>query len=334
MSIRLMSRVWEDSPQKGGDLIVLLALADWANDEGHCWPSMPTLAAKARMSERNVQKILTRLKDEGEIEIFNGGFISGQNRTNTYKVTPRQKATTPPSPTTPPGEPTATTPGELGATPSRTVSKEPSVEPSAAGAAEDQLFDAPPASAKPADALDPYIDRVWEHYFSEFGDRIRVKELTSHRRKSIRGGLVAVGGENDPETATVICCRAISGLKSYRRDHPDGHQGFSVDDVFTTSMHTKYNRTEWIERWAAYAKENVPSDSRTRIPIDLVGVPSVTAGTIRERRRDVARMYDHPGSTEAKERGTVAVDWLREHVGHQPKVVDGELRGWELVSDV
>jgi hypothetical protein len=43
-------------------------------------------------------------------------------------------------------------------------------------------------------------------------------------------------------------------------------------------------------------------------------------------------MYDHPESPEARERGEAAVDWLKEHVGHKPKIVDGELRGWELVD--
>jgi hypothetical protein len=27
------------------------------------------------------------------------------------------------------------------------------------------------------------------------------------------------------------------------------------------------------------------------------------------------------------------VDWLRTHIGHEPKIEDGEFRGWQLVAD-
>lgn len=341
-----MTRVWEDSPRSGNDLIVLLALADWANDDGYCWPSIPTLATKARLSERTVQRVITKLQSERDIEVHEGGFISGKNRTNTYRVLdPPRQADTPSDLSPPPVSPPVTTPGVTGDTPLEPSvgnrQGEPSENSTAATSAADgepQLFEAPPAApqpptAKAADPLDALVQRVWDHWVQVFGDRLRVKELTPPRAKSIRGGLKAMGVETDPENAVEMCCRAISGLKSYRQDHPDGNQSVSVSDVFETGPHTKHNRTDWISRWADYAKETVPVPGAVvRVPLDLVGVPSVTKGTILARRREVARMYDHPGSAEAKERGEVAVDWLKEHVGHQPKVIDGELRGWELIA--
>jgi Helix-turn-helix domain len=64
MSIRLMSQVWEDVRIRSqAELLVLLALADHARDDGLCWPSMRTIAAKARIEERSAQRILRRLSD-------------------------------------------------------------------------------------------------------------------------------------------------------------------------------------------------------------------------------------------------------------------------------
>lgn len=47
--------------------IVLLALADSANDEGLCWPSMATLAAKCSKSDRTVQAAIKSLVASGHM---------------------------------------------------------------------------------------------------------------------------------------------------------------------------------------------------------------------------------------------------------------------------
>ena len=84
MSIRVMTSVWDDErTQAHSELLVLLALADWANDEGHCWPTISALATKARLSERAVQQILGRLTATGRIRRIQGG---GRGRTNQYQV--------------------------------------------------------------------------------------------------------------------------------------------------------------------------------------------------------------------------------------------------------
>lgn len=38
--------------------LVLMALADAADDAGQCWPSLRTLAAKCCVSERTVQRVM------------------------------------------------------------------------------------------------------------------------------------------------------------------------------------------------------------------------------------------------------------------------------------
>ena len=55
MSIAWMNYVWEHSDQKGTSLLLLLAIADHANDDGICWPSVARLAHKARTTKRQAQ---------------------------------------------------------------------------------------------------------------------------------------------------------------------------------------------------------------------------------------------------------------------------------------
>jgi hypothetical protein len=64
-----MSQVWAKSPQQGGHLLVLLAIADFADDNGVAWPSVSTLGRKARLSETSIHRILRQLQEAGELRI-------------------------------------------------------------------------------------------------------------------------------------------------------------------------------------------------------------------------------------------------------------------------
>lgn len=66
MSIKIMTEVWEIK-LPDSEKIALLALADCANDEGLCWPSMATLARKCSKSDRTVQKAIQSLCDKGHL---------------------------------------------------------------------------------------------------------------------------------------------------------------------------------------------------------------------------------------------------------------------------
>ena len=66
MSVRVMTLVWAiDLP--ASQKIVLLALADCANDEGLAWPGMASLSRKCSKSERTVQTMLAELEVAGHI---------------------------------------------------------------------------------------------------------------------------------------------------------------------------------------------------------------------------------------------------------------------------
>lgn len=75
-----MSLVWERAPYTAGSLIVLLALADWANDEGVAWPSMERLAQKARIDRRSAQRIVRQLEKDGVLEVEHGGGRAKQHK--------------------------------------------------------------------------------------------------------------------------------------------------------------------------------------------------------------------------------------------------------------
>ncbi len=55
MSIKAVSWVWEHSPEKSTRLLMLIAIADYCDDEGICYPSVRRLAEKCRLSSRRAQ---------------------------------------------------------------------------------------------------------------------------------------------------------------------------------------------------------------------------------------------------------------------------------------
>jgi hypothetical protein len=86
MSVRTLSAVWSYSTQKGGHLLVMLALSDFADDDGLSWASVPTIAAKSRLTDRHVQRVLRDLEAAGEIAIGQRSRGDGSATSNTYRV--------------------------------------------------------------------------------------------------------------------------------------------------------------------------------------------------------------------------------------------------------
>jgi len=80
MSIKLMSAIWENGPLASSDRFVLLALADYANDAGECWPSVVSIQRRTQMSDRGVQKIIRRLESDGWLTVLTGNGRKGCNR--------------------------------------------------------------------------------------------------------------------------------------------------------------------------------------------------------------------------------------------------------------
>ena len=79
MSIRVMTRVWDHSRSRNGERLVLLAIADFADDHGRAFPSVASLRTKSAMSERGVQQAITRLQELGELCVEIGAGPHGVN---------------------------------------------------------------------------------------------------------------------------------------------------------------------------------------------------------------------------------------------------------------
>lgn len=84
MSIEVMSLVWKSSQHRGSSLLVLLAIADFCHDDGRgAWPSVKTLAVKARLKERAVQYALADLESSGELIVQRK---AGPRDVNLYEI--------------------------------------------------------------------------------------------------------------------------------------------------------------------------------------------------------------------------------------------------------
>ena len=84
MSIKLMSLVFEHYPRGGGEMLLALALADHADDDGTgIFRSHSKLALKIRQSERNVINHLNRMLSDGWIENIRAG---GGRTVSEYRI--------------------------------------------------------------------------------------------------------------------------------------------------------------------------------------------------------------------------------------------------------
>lgn len=66
MSVRIMSAAWAVN-LPAGEKLVLIALADCANDEGHCWPGIASLMRKTGKGERSLQMAIKALCGQGHL---------------------------------------------------------------------------------------------------------------------------------------------------------------------------------------------------------------------------------------------------------------------------
>jgi DNA-binding transcriptional ArsR family regulator len=65
MSARAITWAWEQSAASSGEKLVLIALADRADEDGHCWPSAEWLGTKTGLNERSVRRHLDSLEKRG-----------------------------------------------------------------------------------------------------------------------------------------------------------------------------------------------------------------------------------------------------------------------------
>lgn len=101
-----MSLVW-DIKLTDSQKIILLSLADNANDDGLCWPSIATIAKRCSKSERTVQGVIKQLVNEGHLtrhEVHGRGckyYVHPRSHCTPEETAPRSHCTPPPQPLRP-----------------------------------------------------------------------------------------------------------------------------------------------------------------------------------------------------------------------------------------
>jgi hypothetical protein len=81
MSVKVMSAVWEREDMDASERLVMLSLADHADDEGVCYPSIARLCKRTSLTNRTVQMAVKRLEARGLIYVEPN---AGRNGTNMF----------------------------------------------------------------------------------------------------------------------------------------------------------------------------------------------------------------------------------------------------------
>ncbi len=86
MAIKVMAQVWATFPRGGSELLALLALADWSDDDGRCYPSMSSIATKTRLSRSQAQRIVHTLITDGFVQVVGNKFGGAPGATRQYRI--------------------------------------------------------------------------------------------------------------------------------------------------------------------------------------------------------------------------------------------------------
>lgn len=315
-----------------GSRLLYATLAHYARQSDKAWPGQERIAVHMGVSERSIRTYLRELEEHELVKTLSRRTAAGARVSNLYRLlTPSaemvaevQRQILPPAPADIAASQRQDLPGKK-----TQVEEEAGEEESATGTAADgALFavDPPPPSpapapAKPADPDEADIERVWAHYVQVFGDRLRIKELTDPRRRTLKKALKAVGGDVD------VMIQAINGLQSYRKANPGGSKDVSLDAIFSTGPHESRSLTDKIEWWASQA------DSGNRGGSDnLAEHPAAIRDKVKRYRLLVVEMHQSPHLSGVRERGRGAMEWLKTQAHEEPIIEDDQVVGWRRLE--
>ena len=81
-----MSQVWDMEIEDSTTKLTLMALADFSDDEGYCYPSYEVLAKKISKSKRTAIRAVEKLTELGFLQKEKRELNDGTSRTNLYKI--------------------------------------------------------------------------------------------------------------------------------------------------------------------------------------------------------------------------------------------------------
>lgn len=212
MSIKVMQEVWDNARVTQGTLLVLLSLADSADEKSReCWPAISTIAAKSRLSERQVQRCITELQEAGIVVVTANAGRSGSNLFRIQEVTKWRGDKMSGGDAHVTGGVTPMSPGgvtPMSPKPSLRTINEPSTRES-----DDDLFSAKSIETPKVDKAEEAFNRFWAVYPKKSG------KPAAHRNF-----LRAVKAGADPETIIAAAERYASSdsvLRGFAK-HPQG----------------------------------------------------------------------------------------------------------------
>lgn len=193
MSIHLTSRVWKMEGLQPVAKLILLKLADNANDDGVGWPSVGHICAETGASRSTVQKWVRDFEQ--------AGWLTRTQREDASNIYTLNLPEHPPARQTDPARQTGTPPPDRKAPPARQTGTEPSLnhqfEPSKGFS---KKFSAPEAGAAILDELGEafkahpvFCLRLGEFVAERFKSGRKMTEEAAHR-------LAVKFAKHDPET--------------------------------------------------------------------------------------------------------------------------------------
>jgi hypothetical protein len=227
VSIKLMSIVW-DLHLPPGEKLVLLALADQANDEGvQCWPAVSTIARRSGQGERTVRRALADLESKGHLTRQHRDGASTQ-----YVVHPCQNGTPAKSAPLPN---TTVTPANLAAKPSITIKTSEAIASSVTRTRSKA------GTRLPNDFKMPESWAAWV-----IAERGWSRDAVADEAAAFRDYWIAKPGASALKLDWAATWRnwvRNSRRRSGAADHPGGPTGFAADFVFGAGDGTGMGRS-------------------------------------------------------------------------------------------
>jgi len=90
VSIQWIGEVWANGAEDSNDRLVQLALADNADLDGRCWPSLLEICRKTRLSESSVRRSIQHLEKEGRLIVQRGRGAGNTSHYQLRKVSERK----------------------------------------------------------------------------------------------------------------------------------------------------------------------------------------------------------------------------------------------------
>jgi hypothetical protein len=226
MSVKATTWAWYESKAAGTDLLVLLALADFADETGRCFGSWATMQKKTKLGRSTIARCIKRLEASGELTVIEGAkTLNGRNLATVWQLPVEGGCQTGTGPA-------LTLPPSRSDTPTYKNVKRTEKNKSAAAPAPATASPSPPISEKtapkpkkaPAPKFDPAsiplphgpgFQKWWLHFVEHRSNPIKGRRnpLTPLAAKIILGELAAVNEQQAVES--IKKCIAAGWVKPF-----------------------------------------------------------------------------------------------------------------------